>query len=64
MNAPAYDILKRDELGMVWVEAVSRIEMARLRIEQLARTFNNEYVVFDQRFGQIVGRVAGSCADG
>jgi len=57
MHTPAYDILKKEQLALVWLEAVHDMEAAKPRIEELARQSRSEYVVFDQRARQIVANV-------
>jgi hypothetical protein len=58
MQTPAYDILRKDGLALVWVETADDIESARSRIERLADQSRNEYVVFDQHSRQIVAASA------
>jgi hypothetical protein len=55
--SPSYDILKKDAAALVWVEAVSDLEAAKLRIQQLGARSEDEYVIFDQRTRQIVARI-------
>jgi hypothetical protein len=57
MAVPAYDILKKDAAALVWVEAVQDLEYAKLRIKELAARCEAEYVIFDQRTSEIVGRL-------
>jgi hypothetical protein len=54
---PQYDILKKEGLAVVWIEACSDIEVAESRIKELARQFSGDYVIFDQRLGQMVSNV-------
>ena len=61
---PQYDILKKDGLAVVWIEASSDIEVAESRIKELVRQFNGEYVIFDQRLGQMVATVDRRCSRG
>jgi hypothetical protein len=50
MALPAVDIFKKDQNGNpVWVDAVSDLEAARRRLNQLASTLPGEYFAFDQR---------------
>src|SRR5579864_5549965 len=48
-SLPAYDILKKDAAALVWVEAVADLELAKLRVRELATRTEGEYVIFDQR---------------
>ena len=57
MAVPAYDILKKDAAALVWVEAVQDLEYAKQRIKELAARCEAEYVIFDQRTSEIVGRL-------
>jgi hypothetical protein len=54
MPAPAYDIFKKKDAELIWVEAAHDLESAKKRIEQLARQYLCEHVVFDQRAKRIV----------
>ena len=54
--APSYDILKKDAAALVWVQAMDNLELAKLRIRELAARSDGEYVIFDQRNRQIVDR--------
>jgi hypothetical protein len=54
MTSPPYDILKKDETNLVWVEAAHDLEIAKARIRELVATSKGEYVVFDQRIRKIV----------
>jgi hypothetical protein len=56
---PQYDILKKEGLAVVWIEASSDIDAAESRIKELARQFSGEYVIFDQRLGQMIANVDG-----
>jgi len=64
MQTPAYDILRKDGLALVWVETAYDIESARSRIERLADQSRNEYVVFDQHTRQIVASLVNPTSDG
>jgi hypothetical protein len=55
-SLPSYDILKKDAAALVWVEAVDDLELAKLRVRELATRTEGEYVIFDQRTRQIVAR--------
>lgn len=57
MTVPAYDILKKDAAALVWIEAVQDLEFAKLRIRELAARYEAEYIIFDQRNGEIVARL-------
>ena len=54
MTSPPYDILKKDEANLVWIEAAQNLEIAKARIRELVATSKGEYVVFDQRTRKIV----------
>ena len=56
MLLPSYDILKKDAAALIWVEALDNLESAKLRIRELAKRSEDEYVIFDQRTRQIVDR--------
>lgn len=56
---PQYDILKKEGLAVVWIEASSDIDAAGSRIKELVRQFSSEYVIFDQRLGQMIANVDG-----
>jgi hypothetical protein len=48
MPLPALDIVEKDPSGNpVWVDAVSDLEAARHRLNQLASALPGEYFVFD-----------------
>jgi hypothetical protein len=51
---PTYDIFKRRGENLVWVEAVSDLDTANARINELQKSSDEEYVVFDQKNQQIV----------
>jgi hypothetical protein len=60
MSLPAFDIFKKDQGGNpVWVDAVTDLEAARHRLNQLASALAGEYFAFDQRTHKIVEIVAG-----
>jgi hypothetical protein len=63
MPIPAYDILKKEGLALVWVEAAYNIRTAKVRIEEIIRQQRGEYVVFDQRSRQIVASLDSSISD-
>jgi len=54
MLVAAYDILKKDSIALVWVEAVHDLETARSRVKELSAGSKVEYVIFDQRTRKIV----------
>jgi hypothetical protein len=54
MLSAAYDILRKDAAALIWVEAVSDLETARLRVKELIASSQGEYVIFDQRTRQII----------
>lgn len=54
MTSPPYDILKKDNANLVWVEAAHDLEIAKARIRELVATSKGDYVVFDQRTRKIV----------
>ena len=57
MVVPAYDILKKDAAALVWIEAAEDLEFAKLRIRELAARCEAEYIIFDQRTSEVVGRL-------
>jgi hypothetical protein len=54
MTVAAYDILKKDAVGLIWVEAIDDLETARSRVKELTAASQVEYVIFDQRARKIV----------
>jgi hypothetical protein len=54
MLFPAYDILKKDDASLLWVEAVHDLETAKSRVKELIASSQGEYVIFDQRTRKIV----------
>lgn len=54
MTVAAYDILKKDAVALVWVEAVHDLQTARSRVKELTAGSQTEYVIFDQRTRKIV----------
>jgi methionine synthase I (cobalamin-dependent) len=54
MPAPAYDIFKKGDAELIWVETAQDLQSAKTRIEELARRNGCEYVVYDQRAKRIV----------
>lgn len=59
MKAP-YDILRKDALGPIWVEAVEGLREASVRIEELVLRSPGEYIVFNQQTSQVVSMLGGS----
>jgi hypothetical protein len=57
MTLPRYDIFKKHEEAVVWVEAALDLESAKKRSEELAKQNCCQYVVFDHRQQQIVARL-------
>jgi hypothetical protein len=54
---PPFDILKRiGAVNFEWVEVVRDLQTAEARIQELQTRSPGEYVVFDPRIQQIVGR--------
>jgi len=64
MHTPVYDILKKEGLALVWVEAAFDIGAAKARVEELTDQSLGEYVVFDQRIQQIVANLDSSILGG
>ena len=60
MLAAVYDILRREGLDLVWIEAAYNFEAAKSRIDELRRQSRGEYVVFDQRKRQMIAEVDSS----
>lgn len=56
MQSASYDVLKRDDVYLIWVEQARELEEARSRIIQLAAQSHIEHVVFDRSTGKIVAR--------
>ncbi len=55
MPSPSYDIFRRNGTGNpVWVEAVADLDTAKGRIIELSAAAPGQYVVFNQRSGQMV----------
>ena len=55
MSTPCLDIFKKDARGNpIWVDAVSDLETARVRVAQFAATLPGEYFVFDQRTNRVM----------
>lgn len=56
MQSTGYDIFKKDDVYMIWLEQTRELEEARSRIIQLAAQSHMEHVVFDRRTLKIVAR--------
>jgi hypothetical protein len=56
-----YDIFRRvPGLGLIWVEAVQDLEIARARIASLLQSDPGDYYVYDLRRAQVVFAVGAS----
>lgn len=54
---PPFDILKKvDAVNFEWVEVLRDLRSAEARIQELQARWPGEYVVFNERTQQIVGR--------
>ena len=52
---PSFDIFKIDSIGNVlWRNAAESLAAARVSIETVARSSPGEYLIFDQKTGQMV----------
>ena len=49
-----YDIFRKHESELVWIEAALDLPSAKKRIKELAEQSGEEYVVYDQRTRRIV----------
>ena len=54
MSSAQYDIFRRHESELVWIEASLDLTSAKKRIRELAEQRGDQYVVYDQRARQIV----------
>jgi hypothetical protein len=54
MTSAQYDIFKKHESELVWIEASLDLTLAKKRIRELAEKSCEQYVVYDQRARQIV----------
>jgi hypothetical protein len=54
MSSPAYDIFRKKDSQLIWVEAAHELESAKKRIAALALQDRSEYVIYDQRAKRIV----------
>jgi hypothetical protein len=59
--SPAYDIFKKGENELIWVEAIHDLESAKMRIGDLAKQNRTEYVVYDQGARRIVASSESCC---
>jgi hypothetical protein len=57
MTLPRYDIFKKHEDSLVWVEVAPDLASAKKRLEELSKQNLCEYVVFDQHQQQVVARL-------
>jgi hypothetical protein len=53
----AYDIFRKQDGALVWIEAVPDLASAKKRLEELSKQNLCEYVVFDQHQQQVVARL-------
>jgi hypothetical protein len=55
MPSPSFDVFKKNMRGNpIWLDAVSDLETAQLRLNQLASIIPGQYFAFDQRTHRIV----------
>jgi len=54
MSSPAYDIFRKKDSQLIWVEAAHELESAKKRIATLAMQDRAEYVIYDQLAKRIV----------
>jgi hypothetical protein len=55
MTVPAYDIFKKQDAGLIWVETAEDLESAKNRVKELSRGEKRaEFVVFNQHTQQVV----------
>ena len=54
MTSAQYDIFRKHESELVWIEASHDLNSAKKRIRELAEQSGEQYVVYDQRARQIV----------
>jgi hypothetical protein len=60
MAFAAYDIFKKQDGALVWIEAVPDLASAKQRLEELAKQNRCQFVVYDQHQQQVVIRLNGS----
>jgi hypothetical protein len=63
MRSAGYDILRKDDVYLIWVEQARDLKSARLRIIQLAAQSHIEHVVVDQATHLIVARARPRAGD-
>jgi hypothetical protein len=54
MSSAQYDIFRKHESELVWIETSHDLTSAKKRIRELAEQSGDEYVVYDQRARRIV----------
>jgi hypothetical protein len=54
MSSARYDIFRKHESELVWIEASLDLTSAKTRIRELAEESGEQFVVYDQRARQIV----------
>jgi hypothetical protein len=54
MSSAQYDIFRKHEAELVWIEASVDLSSAKKRIRELAEKSGEQFVVYDQRARQIV----------
>ena len=54
MSSAQYDIFRKHESELVWIETSHDLSSAKKRIRELAEQSGDKYVVYDQRARQIV----------
>ena len=54
MSSAQYDIFRKHETELVWIETPHDLASAKKRIRELAEQSGEQYVVYDQRTRQIV----------
>lgn len=57
MTSAQYDIFRKHESELVWIEAAQDLTSAKKRVEELAAQNGGQYVVYDQRAKRIVPSV-------
>jgi hypothetical protein len=60
MMLAAYDIFRKQDGALVWIEAVPDLASAKQRLEELSKQTLCEYVVFNQHQQQIVASLNAS----
>ena len=54
MTSAQYDIFRKLESELVWIETAHDLDSAKKRIEELAAQDGGKFVVYDQRARRIV----------